>query len=86
MGVAELSGGKGARKAAPARMIRDTNISGRGALERPRPGTGGISDDSHADSTYLASGEDLDGFVRWFSDWWLRRGSRLTDPAERSGD
>lgn len=53
--------------------------SGRAALQRPRPGTGGIS--SHADSTYLV-GDDLDGFAGWFADWWLRRGRKLAGDRE----
>lgn len=65
------------RRTAPSRTIREPKESGRAARQRPRPGTGGI--DSHADSKYLA-GDGLDGFVRWFADWWLRRGRRLTDP------
>jgi hypothetical protein len=80
LGAADVSGGKPARsgrKAAPARIIRETEESGRAARQRPRPGTGGNS--SHADSTYLA-GDGLDGFIGWFADWWLPRGCRLTEP------
>lgn len=64
-------------KAASPRIIGGTNESGRAALQRPRPGTGG--NDSHADSKYLAD-DGLDSFVGWFADWWLRRGRKLTDP------
>lgn len=63
------------RRSRPA-PVRDTmsasKQSGRGALERPRPDTGGS--DSHAGSTYRDSVRHLDGFANWFADWWLRRG------------
>ena len=70
------------RKAAPARIVGDTRQSGRAALERPRPGTGG--NDSHADPRYFL-GDGLDGFARWFADWWLRRGEELDQQARRDG-
>jgi hypothetical protein len=85
LGAADVSGRKPARsrrRAAASRSIRETKKSGRAAHQRPRPGTGGCS--SHADPKYLAS-DGLDGFVRWFAEWWLRRGRRLTD-LDRDGD
>ncbi len=69
-------GGRPARRGSRPAPVRDTmpasKQSGRAALERPRPDTGG--NDSHAGSTYRDNVRDIDAFANWFADWWLRRG------------
>jgi hypothetical protein len=63
------------RSAPAGATIGTSKQSGRAALERPRPDTGGTG--SHARTIYR--GRDLDAFANWFADWWLRRG-RYSDP------